>query len=647
MRTLDYNTYLDKVWGCFLGKTVSGTLGAPYEGVKMPMELSFSPDMIDSTLPNDDLDLQILWLDVVERLGAGFTSRDLQKRFCEYCDYSPGEYAVMRKNYAKRIYPPYSGSFCNDFYRQGMGCPIRSEIWACLSPGDPRRASEFAARDGVLDHDFESVYAERFFAALEAEAFFSSDIYYLIDVGLNYIPNDCKFRSLVLDTVALCREYGAIKPVLRGLLFKYGHPDCTNMFQNMGITLASLILNDYDIIKTSMAALNCGFDTDCTCASAGSVAGIVKGAKAMMAEYGLTDVRYVLSVRSDRRSDKVYELCEDICLLGASPEMRSQTVIKDAPEKEFNFEKPEIEFNVEYEGQPSVSFSEGGKATLRVKNNGENRLPLSVRLKCDYPLVCSGGSDLILDAGGEASLPVSCSVAADANILPERNIIAVAAESGERVWSFSFGFSGAKRMRFIGPIWKTEPYSDEKLLEGKKGYWHLFPQAKNEGEMNDIVRGFHLNFAVDTETEYISPDEAFHTMETGFAGKYAVADFDLHTDSFRLDDISPFAGPCVFYAAERLFSPEEMTVCIQFGCSSPFALYINGEIAAERKTCDTWTSENVHLTGIKLKKGENRVLMRLTKVNGDAKYSLIFSKGPTCAEHYVCFSTGRFGDKRE
>ena len=63
MRTISYQAYLDKIYGCFIGKAVSGNIGAPYEGVKMPLELAFRPEMIDCSLPNDDLDLQVLWLD--------------------------------------------------------------------------------------------------------------------------------------------------------------------------------------------------------------------------------------------------------------------------------------------------------------------------------------------------------------------------------------------------------------------------------------------------------------------------------------------------------------------------------------------------------------------------------------------------------
>ncbi|MBQ5794107.1 MAG: ADP-ribosylglycohydrolase family protein, partial [Clostridia bacterium] len=211
---MTYEQYLDKVYGCFLGKTVAGTMGAPYEGIKMPLELQFKPEMINTMLPNDDLDLQVLWLDAVKQYGEDFTSYDLQKVFCENCDYSPGEYAIMRKNYEKGIYPPESGRFCNDFYIQGMGCPIRSEIWACLYPAQPGKAADMSARDGCLDHEGESVYAERFFAALESAAFYESDLDKLIDIALCEIPADCKIRTLIADTLAWCREYEGVKQVL-------------------------------------------------------------------------------------------------------------------------------------------------------------------------------------------------------------------------------------------------------------------------------------------------------------------------------------------------------------------------------------------------------------------------------------------------
>ena len=80
---ISYKDYVDRVKGCFLGKTVIGTLGAPYEGVKMPMNLEFKPGMIDTMLPNDDLDLQVLWLEVVEKKGLNQTEFQTVANFME------------------------------------------------------------------------------------------------------------------------------------------------------------------------------------------------------------------------------------------------------------------------------------------------------------------------------------------------------------------------------------------------------------------------------------------------------------------------------------------------------------------------------------------------------------------------------------
>ena len=360
---ISYSTYLDKVYGCFLGKTVIGTLGAPYEGIKMPLELPFKPEMVNTMLPNDDLDLQVLWLDVAEKYGEAFTSDQLLDRFVNYCDYSPGEYAVMRKNWTRGIHTPASGAFSNDFYISGMGCPIRSEIWACLAPLNPAEAADYATRDGVLDHWGESVYGERFFAALESAAFgvneTTCDLYALIDVGLSVIPAECKFRELVNDTVAWCRQYDDVKRILRKILHKYGHPDCTNLFQNIGITLTALLKGGLDEIKTGMDALNCGFDTDCTCATAGAVIGIIRGAKSLQAEYGWGDIKFVLGVRSDRRSDSVFDFSEDVAILGKT---WNPGLIEGGEAKDYGFEAPDpvgvwVEYPTFKDGRPDCSIA--------------------------------------------------------------------------------------------------------------------------------------------------------------------------------------------------------------------------------------------------------------------------------------------------
>jgi len=639
MKKLSYKEYLNKVYGCFLGKTVIGTLGAPFEGVKMPLELPFKREMIDAMIPNDDLDLQVLWLDVLEKHGTDFTSYDLLKTFVECCDYNPGEYCVMRKNYMRGIYPPLSGRFSNDYYINGMGCPIRSEIWACISPFDPAYAADISERDGVLDHEGESVYSERFFAALESAAFFESDLKKLIEIGLRYVPENCRFRQLVLDTVAWCDRYDSVKLILRKILTKYGHPDCTNMFENVGIILAALLKCDLDLIKTGMEALNCGFDTDCTCATAGAIVGLIRGADDIIKEYDLKDVRYVLGVRSDRRSDSVYDLSEDIAMLGA---YLANGAIEGAPEVEYSFVPSmyPLKISAEYENNdPTFSPVKPCRLTLVIENISSATVNTDIKVK-----------GLGFDSSFEVYLPekrterISLEIAypESETAVSDKNLYsATYCHNGEEK-EFIFGVVGAMPWKAIGPIWRTDPIcTTELLLEADLKYRNIVNAVEYDGNMYDVKRRFHLNCAIDTETEYLTFDECFTPYKEDAETKFEEAVFYQTEDSFRFEDICGFAGPSVLYLARELVCPEDRTMFMQIGNSAPFTLWLNGEKLAERHSCDTWDAENVHLDNVKMKKGVNKLLLRLTKVNGDTKFNVALSKANTCCEHYVDFAAIR------
>ena len=67
---LDFKTYRDKVLGCWTGKNIGGVFGAPFEGLRQFNDATFYvQDLSMGPPPNDDLDLQIVWLAAVERYG--------------------------------------------------------------------------------------------------------------------------------------------------------------------------------------------------------------------------------------------------------------------------------------------------------------------------------------------------------------------------------------------------------------------------------------------------------------------------------------------------------------------------------------------------------------------------------------------------
>lgn len=647
MKKINYAEYLDKVHGCFIGKAVSGTIGAPFEGVKMPMELEFSPDLIDLTLPNDDLDLQVLWLDVVAQKGINFTSYDLLDRFVNYCRYAPGEYAVMRKNYNKGIYPPLSGKFCNDYYTEGMGCPIRSEIWACLSVGNPSLACELAGRDGCLDHYGESIIAECFMASIEALAFFESDIPTLIDKALTCIPSQSKFCGLVNDVVGWCKNSGNMKEVLSKILYKYGHPDCTNMFQNMGITIAALLLGECDIIKTTMLALNCGFDTDCTCATSGALIGLIRGAEYLEKHHGFDNITYALKVDSVRRSNKISDLAEDIALIGAefTKDANKEAEMSGIPENTPKFEKEiaHLTADFSYENDyPSFGIGESRKVTITFSNTTGRDMKLFCSLKIPAFVLCDRSEfDVEVKAKGNTSVTICTSIPTDAKIINDRNIfeLSVKDEVSDEENTFKFGISGAVPWKVAGPIWRTEPISTTEKLKQFGHYSKFMETSLIEGNRTDKTRHFHLNFATDTETEFLTENECFAKLDESKYIPCRERLFNAHEDSFRLSDVFSFRGPCVAYFMREIPSAEEQKVFIQVGYTTPFALYLNGEKIASRDNCDNWTAENVHVCDVMLKAGVNRLTFRVTRTNDDAKFNVTFAKGAACAEHIVYLSS--------
>ena len=67
---MDNNTMYNKVYGCWMGKNIGGTLGGPLEGNMELMNHTFyTQDFGGTPMENDDLDLQLLNLHVILKLN--------------------------------------------------------------------------------------------------------------------------------------------------------------------------------------------------------------------------------------------------------------------------------------------------------------------------------------------------------------------------------------------------------------------------------------------------------------------------------------------------------------------------------------------------------------------------------------------------
>ena len=204
---LSLDDYRRRMLGCWIGKNVGGTLGMPMEWNRQKNEVDYyTHNMTGEPLPNDDLDIQVLWLLALEDKGLNVDCKDLGQYFNELMIFTHGEYGIAKANMRAGLQPPVAGWHNNDF-KDSCGSFIRSEIWACLFPGHPELAAKYAFEDAVIDHgNGEGVYAEIFVAAMESACFFERDLHKLVEIGLSYIPADCAVALAVRDAMRCAAE---------------------------------------------------------------------------------------------------------------------------------------------------------------------------------------------------------------------------------------------------------------------------------------------------------------------------------------------------------------------------------------------------------------------------------------------------------
>lgn len=292
---LDYATYLNKLRGCWNGKNIGGVLGMPFECKRGVFEVQYYTQDLREPLPNDDLDLQLVWLNAVEKYGRNVNSHILGEYWNSYIIPAWAEYGAGKNNLRMGLVPPLSG-YVGNKYRDSNGSYILSEIWACLCPGHPALAVQYAYEDAIVDHSHEGVYAEIFCAAVESAAFVCSERDTLIDIGLSYLPQESAIHTAVA-CVRQCHADGLTWREARKKLFQtvpcsFGligtrredmaadeplGPIGYDAPCHIGLIVLGWLYGEGDFDRSVCIAASCGEDSDCTAGTLASILGIILG----------------------------------------------------------------------------------------------------------------------------------------------------------------------------------------------------------------------------------------------------------------------------------------------------------------------------------------------------------------------------------
>ena len=274
----DRQEFFDRVYACWMGKNIGGTLGGPLEGRLELMDIKGYTQQFVGAVENDDLDLQLVNLHCVEQYGGRADMNLLSREWLDHVHFQWDEYGHSLTNMRRGLGAPLSGCF-NNFFTDCMGSPIRSEIWAVLCAGMPDLAAYYAYNDASVDHaGGEGVYGEIFFAVLESMAFVETDKFRLIDRALGYLPADCAVRRAVELLLERYHAGATWVEARQAIIDGFAGDNFTYAPVNIAFTLVGWLYEE-GFTAQMLTTIDCGYDTDCTVATLGSLLGILYGTK--------------------------------------------------------------------------------------------------------------------------------------------------------------------------------------------------------------------------------------------------------------------------------------------------------------------------------------------------------------------------------
>lgn len=305
----------DRITAAWLGRCAGCNLGKPVEGwsrerIKRYLDLDdaypitdYLPQIettesdlrLNGTWPDttrgnvrymardDDIDYTILGLHILEVYGRDFGPMDVAREWLNHLPFTQvftAERAAYR-NLLLGLEAPETATYRNP-YREWIGAQIRADMWGYVNPGDPGPAVAMAYSDASLSHTQNGIYGEMWAAALISAAFTTTDVREIIEVSLAYVPPRSRLAEAIRDTIALFDSGIDWESARDAIEERYYSQYCfVHTINNAALITAALLWGDGDYTRTIGLAVQGGWDTDCTGATAGSVFGAMHGTESL------------------------------------------------------------------------------------------------------------------------------------------------------------------------------------------------------------------------------------------------------------------------------------------------------------------------------------------------------------------------------
>src|SRR5574344_309801 len=331
-RTLSVEDYRDKMAGAWIGQSVGVAYGAPTE-FKCTAELvpesmlpEWKPEMVNGTFSQDDLYVEMTFLDTLDRRGIDVTAREAgidfaNSRYRLWCANWNG-----RNNLRSGLAPTACSHPKHHATTDDIDYQIEADYSGIVSPGCPARVILLGDKFGRLMNYGDGLYAGIFMGAMYAEAYFENDRVKTVEAGLASIPAESRYAEMVRDMLRWYRENPSDwQSAWRKAREKYGRKDSPMIGQvswfgidckiNGAMVLLGYLWGEGDVFKTMYISTRGGYDSDCNPSSALGVLGVQIGAKGFEPKYVSALDRTKTWEFTDYNYPKLLEKCEKLTRL--------------------------------------------------------------------------------------------------------------------------------------------------------------------------------------------------------------------------------------------------------------------------------------------------------------------------------------------
>ncbi len=295
--------YIARTYAGWLGKIIGIRLGSPIEGWTYKQIQNVYGEITDYLVDykdyaaDDDSNGPLFFVRAIKDYTYQIDKITEKEMGYTWLNYAPenhgffwwGGYGISTENTAyynlkSGIDAPESGSI----EQNGLACAeqiggqIFSDCWGFVVPGNPKLAAEYARKMASVSHDGEGLLGAMFVAGCISAAYEETDIYKVIDIGLELLPSESEYVAVVKEVIWFYNkdENKNWRNCFQFIHDNFGYdkyPGNCHIIPNAAVMILSMLYGHGDYSKSQYICNMCGWDTDCNAGNIGSILGVLVG----------------------------------------------------------------------------------------------------------------------------------------------------------------------------------------------------------------------------------------------------------------------------------------------------------------------------------------------------------------------------------